>query len=111
MKKRLVAVDVDGEEIIFETSLDVYGPDGELNLKSRREREDTCVMDAKFADLVKQIKPVTDCMLGALSDNDHTKEIKLEFGIKVGSKSGMVFTSLDSSPNFKVSIKSKSSKQ
>ena len=108
MKKHLVTVDVGGEEVVFETDLDVYGPDGEINLKSRRESEDTFVMGGRFTELAKRIKPVSDAIFQSVKSSKMVEEVEIEFGLKLGSRSGIVFTSVDESPNFRVKIKTKS---
>ncbi len=55
--------------------------------------------------LVKKIQPVANTLFGALSELNTPQEINLEFGIKLGGKTGIVFASAETECNFKIGLK------
>ena len=91
----------DGTEAVFETTL---GTHGQEELVSREEGK---IPEAKerLDVLVQRIRPVAQTLFGALQELNTPEEINLEFGIKLGGKTGIVFASAETACNFKVGLK------
>ena len=91
----------DGTEAVFETTVRA---DGEEELVSREDGE---IPEAKerLDVLVQRIRPVAQTLFGALTEPNTPEEINLEFGIKLGGKTGIVFASAETECNFKIGLK------
>ncbi len=91
----------DETEVVFETTLIEEGREelanrGEEEIPEARERLDA---------LVRKIQPVAQTVFGALKELNTPQEINLEFGIKLGGKTGIVFASAETECNFKIGLK------
>ena len=91
----------DGTEVVFETTL---GAEGGEELVSREEGEIPLAKE-RLDVLASKIRPVAQTVLGALKELNTPQEITLEFGIKLGGKSGIVFASAETECNFKIGLK------
>jgi hypothetical protein len=91
----------DGTDVVFETTL--VGDGGE-ELVSRKGEE---IPEAKepLEVLLREVRPVAQTVLGALKELNTPQEINLEFGIKLGGKTGIVFASAETECNFRVGLK------
>lgn len=91
----------DGTEAVFETTL---GANGDEELVSRDDGE---IPEAKerLDVLVQRIRPVAQTLFSALEELNTPTEINLEFGIKLGGKTGIVFASAETECNFKIGLK------
>ncbi len=91
----------DETEVMFETTLIEEGREeladrGEEEIPEARERLDA---------LVGKIQPVAQTVFDALKELNTPQEINLEFGIKLGGKTGIVFASAETECNFKIGLK------
>ena len=99
----LVRFKLDEEtEVVFETDL---APDGKKKLVSTKGGDEIPLAKQPLDKLVGRIKPVADILFGALKELNTPQEINLEFGIKLGGKTGIVFASAETECNFKIGLK------
>lgn len=104
MAKQLVEYQLeDGKSIIIETDL-VENNNG-IKRASNSGTSETVQASQKLNDVAKNIGPAAQVILNSLKGINHPKEIVLEFGLKFGAKTGIVFASADTEVNFKVSVK------
>jgi len=102
-KSRLVRFKLDEHtEAVFETDL---APDGREELVSRGGEEAIPLASERLDALAEKIKPVANTLFDALKDLNTPQEINLEFGIKLGGKTGIVFASAETECNFKIGLK------
>lgn len=91
----------DKTEVVFETTLFEEGSE-EL---ATREKGELPEAPEPLDALVGRIKPVAQILFGALKELNTPQEINLEFGIKLGGKTGIVFASAETECNFKIGLK------
>ncbi len=105
--KRLIQIKLpNGIEAEFETD-EALAPNGaseDVELVSRGEAEETAT-ERHFDKLVKRIRPVAEVLFDSLKELNTPQEIHLEFGVKLGGKTGIVFASAESECNFKIGLK------
>ena len=100
---RLVRIKLDDDtEVVFETGLE---PDGKEELVSTKGRGELPLAKQPLDQLVGRIRPVANTLFGALKELNTLQEINLEFGIKLGGKTGIVFASAETECNFKIGLK------
>ena len=98
----LLKVRVDDEtEVMFETTL---VEEGREVLATRRKGE-IPELPERLDTLVRKIRPVAQTLFGALEELNTAQEINLEFGIKLGGTTGIVFVSAETECNFKIGLK------
>jgi hypothetical protein len=98
----LLRVRLDDEtEVVFETTLFEEGRE-ELATRGKGEVPEA---PERLDALVGKIKPVAQILFGALKELNTPQEINLEFGIKLGGKTGIVFASAETECNFKIGLK------
>ena len=96
----------EGEVAVFEFN--------EKNTKLKRasnNTEDPLEADETFSSVLSQIKPFANAVFNTLQSINRPDEITLGFGVKVGAKAGIVFTSVNSEANFTLSLKWTNNKQ
>ncbi len=91
----------DETEVMFETTLI---EEGREELASRDEEEIPETRE-RLDVLVGKIQPVAQTVFDALKELNTPQEINLEFGIKLGGKTGIVFASAETECNFKIGLK------
>jgi hypothetical protein len=102
-KSRLVRFKLDEHtEAVFETDL---VPDGREELVSRDGKEEIPLASERLDALAEKIRPVANTLFDALKELNTPQEINLEFGIKLGGKTGIVFASAETECNFKIGLK------
>lgn len=99
---KLLRVRLDDEiEVVFETTLNEEGRE-ELAARGKGEIPEA---PESLDTLVGKIEPVARTLFGALEKLNAPQEINLEFGIKLGGKTGIVFASAETECNFKIGLK------
>lgn len=68
--------------------------DGEVSLRAERT----------FSDAISCITPVANSLLERLKAINAPETVSLEFGFTFNAKAGVIFTSVESTANFKVAI-------
>jgi hypothetical protein len=102
-KTRLVRFQLDEDtEVVFETDL---APDGKEELVSRGGNDEIPLAKDRLDVLTDRIRPVANTLFDALKELNTPQEINLEFGIKLGGKTGIVFASAETECNFKIGLK------
>lgn len=102
MAKKLIRYRLDDNtEAVFETEEVAEGSEELM------ARDDDEIPQAKqpFGEVIQRIRPVAESVLGALEGFNRPQEINLEFGVKLGGKTGIVFASAESECNFKIGLK------
>lgn len=93
----------DDTEVVFET--DLAADDGQEELVSTKGGDEIPLAKDRLDVLVGKIQPVANTLFGALKELNTPQEINLEFGIKLGGKTGIVFASAETECNFKIGLK------
>jgi hypothetical protein len=102
-KSRLVRFMLDEHtEAVFETDL---ASDGKEELVSRGGEDEIPLAKDRLDVLTDRIRPVANTLFDALKELNTPQEINLEFGIKLGGKTGIVFASAETECNFKIGLK------
>ncbi|MCR9253703.1 MAG: hypothetical protein NXI20_25030 [bacterium] len=88
----------ENEEIFVESTISDSEP--VLAGKSANEKE-----NGKFEQIIEKIKPIVEGIFKKIAQlPSKPAETKVEFGIKLSAKAGIVISSVDSQANFKVSL-------
>lgn len=98
----------DGTLAVFESSLPLEGQnelDGQQELVSGGGNNTIPEATQPLKALVEKIQPVAHLVINSLKELNTPQEINLEFGIKLGGKTGIVFASAETECNFKIGLK------
>ncbi len=103
--KNILEFELDGQLICIQGA-----EEAESRLRSSRGDEDETPVPRELRGVFAKIAPVGNALLDSLKDINTPDEINLEFGVKLGGKTGIIFAAAETEATFKVSITWKNKK-
>lgn len=104
MKLLVVRLGEGDGEVVFESSLDENQQEDGLG-RVRGVDVSPIEKAQELGAILSKVSPVVRTLRDALNDLNNPSEITVEFGLKIGGRAGLVFSSVDAEANFKVVVK------
>lgn len=103
MAKQLEYKLEDGSSVVVEVSEGSSG--GTIRSGTRGVGEKVEQAKETLQEALQGLKPVVNALQKTLNDINNPDEIAVEFGVKMGGKTGIVIASVESEINFKIALK------